>query len=367
MAETPEDIVRRIQQSGAQAPATRPPVLPTVPQIQSQRRPRLISDQARELPPDAVPTTYEKVTDTGPVADMEGIPPWMLADAEKARQEPKTVNLADLPESARGNYTDLQALFKGGVPAGTPAAANPTSAPVPQQVPASPQVTAPPFIPTAPAVEVAPAAPTETISDRSENPAEKKDPAQETFAAKHCTRCGWDPANPYPTTPSDDDRIVFISTLRSGRFIKTYDLFSGRMKVTFRTLTPREQLTCRQALMAEVPAQTLVEDAVRVELQLNLFAQLVAIQFVDGEVVEFPRGICPAISGSASTYHYPDQSDGVQAVRDLRNRCLDNLFQSAPLLQSVMVALEEFTFVVNALRGEMENPKVIWPLPVSVR
>lgn len=63
-------------------------------------------------------------------------------------------------------------------------------------------------------------------------PEEIKKPAE----AKVCAKCGWHLATPFDIKFTDDDKINFMrSCLTGGRFEKSYSLFRGLLRVTFRS------------------------------------------------------------------------------------------------------------------------------------
>ena len=56
----------------------------------------------------------------------------------------------------------------------------------------------------------------------------------------HCPRCKWDLSSGQPPAPSADDRAVFVAAvLGDNRFVKDYDLFGGKLRVAFRSLSTR--------------------------------------------------------------------------------------------------------------------------------
>lgn len=66
-----------------------------------------------------------------------------------------------------------------------------------------------------------------------------------------CPRCGWDLRQKFDVVPTDRDKEDFLATLLGGaRFKKKYDLFGGRISVTFRSLLAEEnKLIYRQLVL----------------------------------------------------------------------------------------------------------------------
>lgn len=56
-----------------------------------------------------------------------------------------------------------------------------------------------------------------------------------------CPRCGWDMRTKFDVVPTDRDKEDFLATLLGGtRFKKNYELFGGRVVVTFRSVLAEE-------------------------------------------------------------------------------------------------------------------------------
>lgn len=57
-----------------------------------------------------------------------------------------------------------------------------------------------------------------------------------------CSRCGWDKRTPFSTDITEEDKKEFLMSIASeiGRFTKTYSIYGGVIKVTFRDLTTTE-------------------------------------------------------------------------------------------------------------------------------
>lgn len=104
----------------------------------------------------------------------------------------------------------------------------------------------------APAAEQ-PAAPAEDVPD--EPAAAEDEPDGPTSAGMvvlpFCPRCGWDMRMKFEITPTARDKEDFLSTLLGGtRFKKNYELFGGKIVVTFRgMLADENKLVYRQLLL----------------------------------------------------------------------------------------------------------------------
>lgn len=103
--------------------------------------------------------------------------------------------------------------------------------------------------------EVAQAKPTEPPK---EEPAKEDKPASTELAADvrpiavaYCPRCGWDMRQKFDIVPTDRDKEDFIATLLgASRFKKKYEMFGGKVVVTFRSLLAEEnKLIYRQLVL----------------------------------------------------------------------------------------------------------------------
>lgn len=81
----------------------------------------------------------------------------------------------------------------------------------------------------------------------TEKPKETVDPSLVVF----CPRCGWDMRQKFDVVPTDREKEDFLATLLGGvRFKKKYELFGGRIVVTFRSLLAEEnKLIYRQLVL----------------------------------------------------------------------------------------------------------------------
>ena len=84
-------------------------------------------------------------------------------------------------------------------------------------------------------------------------------PTQNFSVLDNCPHCGWDLKKSDLTEPSEDDKYDFVqSILGSIRFKKSYKMFEGKYKVTFRSLTSKESdMAFRQIVLdGQVDYQT---------------------------------------------------------------------------------------------------------------
>ena len=65
-------------------------------------------------------------------------------------------------------------------------------------------------------------------------------PSATGLELKLCPHCGWDLDREDTVRPTDEERRQYLAVLWGGRFRKTYELYGGALKLTFRTLTTAE-------------------------------------------------------------------------------------------------------------------------------
>lgn len=85
--------------------------------------------------------------------------------------------------------------------------------------------------------------------EEKETPAEPPPPPEPVQV--FCPRCGWDMRQKFEVKPTERDKEDFLATLLGGsRFKKKYEMFGGRVVVTFRSLLAEEnKLIYRQLVL----------------------------------------------------------------------------------------------------------------------
>lgn len=117
-----------------------------------------------------------------------------------------------------------------------------------------------------PAADPPPAAaekPPEPAQTAAAEPAPKMEvpPAAER-TEPFCPRCGWDMKQKFEVFPTDKDKEDFlISTLGGQRFRKTYELFGGKVRVTFRSMLAEENKAIYRQLVADQVSKKIATEA----------------------------------------------------------------------------------------------------------
>lgn len=103
-----------------------------------------------------------------------------------------------------------------------------------------------------PVKEEPPPAEPEKLEDKKEELKVDPPPADlRPIAVAYCPRCSWDMRQKFDIVPTDRDKEDFIATLLGGtRFKKKYELFGGKVIITFRSLLAEEnKLVYRQLVL----------------------------------------------------------------------------------------------------------------------
>jgi len=77
-----------------------------------------------------------------------------------------------------------------------------------------------------------------------------------------CPRCGWDMKQKFEVVPTDKDKEDFlIATLGGQRFRRTYELFGGKVLVTFRSMLADENKAIYRQLVADQVSRKIATEA----------------------------------------------------------------------------------------------------------
>jgi hypothetical protein len=115
-----------------------------------------------------------------------------------------------------------------------------------------------------------------------------------TDAVITCPHCGWDTRNKDLVEVTDDDKMDFVQSILGGiRFKKIYELFGGKLKVTFRTLTTAESDMAYKQLI--VDAQNDVQTKILGDTSfywrtLMAYRAIIAVEKIESSenIVEIP-------------------------------------------------------------------------------
>lgn len=177
-------------------------------------------------------------------------------------------------------------------------------------------------------------------------PAEEPKPA-----AVFCPRCGWDARMKFDVVPTNRDKEDFLSTLLGGqRFRKKYELFGGKVVVTFRSVMAEEnKLIYRQLVLDQAVDKVRTEAEWFVQLMdYRLACALDTITNDSGKVLaEMPELVMPT---------GPIDADGqtpIVAQLDIINK---NILAQEATRRLVGTHLRQFQRLIEGLEAMALEP-----------
>lgn len=198
-----------------------------------------------------------------------------------------------------------------------------------------------------PAADPPPPVPVEPIEEQIiAIPSEEPKPA-----AVFCPRCGWDARLKFDVVPTNRDKEDFLSTLLGGqRFRKKYELFGGKVVVTFRSVLAEEnKLIYRQLVLDQAVDKVRTQAEWYVQLMdYRLACSLDTITDDAGKVLaEMPELVMPT---------GPFDADGqtpIVAQLDIINK---NILAQEATRRLVGVPLRQFQRLVEGLEAMALEP-----------
>lgn len=182
-----------------------------------------------------------------------------------------------------------------------------------------------------------------------------------------CVHCGWDQAQPDDPDPEDTDKLAFLDTreLGDGRpYMKTYELYAGRMRLTFRTLATRESDACHAQVAAEQKAGITYNAYEWMErvMRLRLFLQLSRFQ-TDKADHQLPDGL--------SKWHNPNceavwefEPTETEPLKLIEQHILSNILLDESMARTVQQYCIRFNHLVKKLEDQAHNDS-FWPVTVA--
>lgn len=165
-----------------------------------------------------------------------------------------------------------------------------------------------------------------------------------------CPHCGWDKSKQDLLEVTDEDKHSFFLNCVVGRqsFVKTYDLYGGRVRLTFRTLSPSEQDEVYQAV---VPFSNQFQPVGYGELEL-LSQYRMALSLTRVEIAgEQPR----MLPGSLDEWKSMQEVNGeAWTLTKISGYIRD--FLGAGLIVAAGRAMAQFNILMAKLMDNAENP-----------
>lgn len=163
-----------------------------------------------------------------------------------------------------------------------------------------------------------------------------------------CPRCGWDMRNKFDVVPTDRDKEDFLATLLGGtRFKKKYELFGGRVVVTFRSVLAEEnKLIYRQLVQDQQNGTVNTEAEWFVQLMdYRLACALDTIADKNGKVLSS----VPELDMDAST----KDKTGLVEQLDMINK---NILAQEATRRLVGMHLRQFQRLIEAIEAMAVEP-----------
>lgn len=204
--------------------------------------------------------------------------------------------------------------------------------------------------------------------------AESKSEASETGADKvlsHCPHCNWDLSMPDIPEPPYGDKLAFLHAILGQKsFTKDYDLFGGKVVVTFRTLTtPEIDVIYKQAYrdreLGRLP--TAIDFWERIN-RLRLVLQLQGLRSTQigdkgGFFHDLPDGLNREASPNATSFwktKEPDTSADTP-LPAIEKHMTDKVLKTEALFRVVNMQCNQFNRLVARLEA-MVNDSDFWQL-----
>lgn len=163
-----------------------------------------------------------------------------------------------------------------------------------------------------------------------------------------CPRCGWDMRNKFDVVPTDRDKEDFLATLLGGtRFKKRYELFGGKVVVTFRSVLAEEnKLIYRQLVQDQQNGTVNTEAEWFVQLMdYRLACSLDTITDKNGKVLSS----VPELDMAAST----KDKTGLVEQLDMINK---NILAQEATRRLVGMHLRQFQRLIEAIEAMAVEP-----------
>lgn len=140
----------------------------------------------------------------------------------------------------------------------------------------------------------------------------------------HCPHCNWDLALADIPEPPHEEKMAFVAAMLGEKpYAKTYDLMAGRLKITFRTLMPRELDACFKQVLVEQSRDEIktVPDYWEKVNRYRLYLQLQRVEAPGAYDHEMPDGLSAWCSPHADAYwEFPeDEKEPLKLIDDHMN------------------------------------------------
>lgn len=203
-----------------------------------------------------------------------------------------------------------------------------------------------------PAPEPEPAAPEPQPEAQPEPVAEPETNSAASDVLPFCPRCGWDMRQRFEIVPTDKDKEDFLATLLGGqRFSKKYELFGGKIIITFRSLLADEnKLIYRQLVLDQQEKRVATEAEWFMQMMdYRLACSLETIEQQGGKVV----AVIPALEAMPFT---DDPDEPLSTALPKQLELLNKTVAQEVTRRLVGTHLRQFQRLVEALEAMALEP-----------
>lgn len=182
-----------------------------------------------------------------------------------------------------------------------------------------------------------------------------------------CVHCGWDQKLPDIQEPADKDKLAFLqSVLGQTAYKQRFNLFGGKLRVTFRTLNIREiDAIYLHVFEAQKKGEVAtIEDYYEMINRCRVYLQLVDISGAASPLhIKLPTGFNKATTGqSEDTWEtfLPPLADESYPPKTLFNRIIDyiidNVLKTEQLQRSITQVCTKFNRTLAKMEACIDNP-----------
>lgn len=195
---------------------------------------------------------------------------------------------------------------------------------------------------------------------RAAEPAEPTDTGVTTAHPGNCPHCGWDQTVTDDIEVADGDKTVFLqSVLGEKAFTKEYDLFGGKVNVTFRTLTGKEIDKVYAQVFHEKRLGEIMTDMDFYE-RVNRYRLFLQIQSLRSNSFhhDFPEGFTRETNDTAATfYELPDdRPEGETGLREVERYVVKTALKTELISNMVVNQCRLFNRLAAKLQAMADNP-----------
>lgn len=175
----------------------------------------------------------------------------------------------------------------------------------------------------------------------------------------HCPHCHWDLSRPGLPDPDLTEKHAFLAAVRLGDkpFTKTYTLAAGQLRLTFRTLTPREVDACfKHANKATDRGEVkTVADHWEVANRCRLYLQLSRLQ-TDRRDEDLPDGLDARSNPNAEAYWEVNEDQADEPLLAIEDYVLGKVLTTESLMRIAQQACGRFNQLVAKLEAIIDHP-----------